>query len=199
MNNDIIKHYDMLIKEGNDSVLDTQPLQEYMNKWDGQVFLDELTLTNEKKVLEIGVGTGRLALRVAPFCKHFIGIDFSPGTVERAIKHLSANRNVSIICDDFMKHTFDEKFDVVYSSLTFMHIKDKQSAITRVSRILRPNGRFVLSIDKSQEENIDMENRRIKIFPDRPDDICGYIRNTGMLVQKIIETEFAYIIVATVA
>jgi ubiquinone/menaquinone biosynthesis C-methylase UbiE len=33
-----------------------------MDKWDGQVFIDELRLSSVKTVLEIGVGTGRLAL-----------------------------------------------------------------------------------------------------------------------------------------
>jgi ubiquinone/menaquinone biosynthesis C-methylase UbiE len=197
MHDNTIEHYDLLIKEGNDPVLDSQPLQKYMDKWDGQVFIDELNLTSDKTVLEIGVGTGRLALRVAPLCKYFTGIDFSPKTVERAINNLSANKNVSIVCADFMKYKFDAKFDVIYSSLTFMHIKEKQSTITEISRILKPNGRLVLSIDKSQDEYIDMEIRKIKIFPDNPKHICDYVQNAKMIVDKIIETEFAFIVVAT--
>lgn len=198
MNNNTIEHYDLLIKEGNDPLFDPQPLQDYMNKWDGQVFIDELNLTCEKTVLEIGVGTGRLALRVAPLCKSFVGIDFSPKTVERAITNLSANENVSIICADFMKYKFEDNFDIIYSSLTFMHIKEKQSAIKEISRILKPNGRLVLSIDKSQDEYIDMGIRKLKIFPDNLNVICDYIKNTRMIVDKIIETEFAFIIVAIV-
>lgn len=198
MHNNTIEHYELLIKEGNDPLFDPQPLQDYMNKWDGQVFIDELNLTCEKTVLEIGVGTGRLALRVAPLCKSFVGIDFSPKTVERAITNLSANENVSIICADFMKYKFEDNFDIIYSSLTFMHIKEKQSAIKEIFRILKPNGRLVLSIDKSQDEYIDMGIRKLKIFPDNPNDICDYIKNTRMIVDKIIETEFAFIIVAIV-
>ena len=34
------EHYDLLIDEGNDPVYDPMPLQEYMDKWDGQKFID---------------------------------------------------------------------------------------------------------------------------------------------------------------
>ena len=53
----IREHYDLLIEENNDPVYDPEPLKSYMDKWDGRVFLEELQLTSEKSVLEIGVGT----------------------------------------------------------------------------------------------------------------------------------------------
>lgn len=74
--NDVISHYDLLIDENNDPVYDAEPLKSYMNKWDGQQFIDSLQLSKEKSVLEIGVGTGRLAVRVAPECRKFFGMIF---------------------------------------------------------------------------------------------------------------------------
>ena len=85
-----------------------------------------MQLDKSKSVLEIGVGTGRLAIKVAPSCNRFIGIDISPKTIDRATKNLSSYRNIQLICDDFMSFAFDEQFDVIYSSLTFMHIEDKK-------------------------------------------------------------------------
>ena len=40
------------------------------------------------------------------------------------------------MCDDFLTYDFNEKFDVIYSSLTFMHIENKQEAINKVSSLL---------------------------------------------------------------
>ena len=88
--NQVIYHYDSLIDENNDPACDPKPAQEYMNKWDGQVFIDELELSTSKTVLEIGVGTGRLALKVCGKCKSFVGIDISPKTIERAKENLTA-------------------------------------------------------------------------------------------------------------
>lgn len=64
----VVEHYDKLIDDNNDSFNDPLPLQEYMNKWDGQLFIDSMCLTKEKRVLEVGVGTGRLAARVISCC-----------------------------------------------------------------------------------------------------------------------------------
>lgn len=191
------EHYDMLIDEGNDPVHDSNLLQGYMNKWDGGEFIDELELGKDKKVLEIGVGTGRLAKRVAPLCQAFTGVDISPKTIERAIANLRQLENVELRCAEFMEYEFQCPFDIIYSSLTFMHIKDKQEAIRKIATLLIENGRFVLSIDKNKNEYIDYGTRIIEIYPDDLDITKKCIEKSGLQVEKVIETEQAYIIVAT--
>ena len=192
----VSKHYDMLIDENNDPARDPEPLREYMDKWDGRQFIDSLQLTKEKSVLEIGVGTGRLAVRTAPNCREFFGIDLSSKTVKRAKENLKKQTNVTLVCCDFMSYEFGRKFDVIYSSLTFMHIKDKQAAINKVKTLLNFSGRFVLSIDKSQSDTIEYGTRKIKIHPDRKEDIAEYINQSGMSLIKVFETEFAEIFAA---
>lgn len=189
-------HYDSLIDDNNDPVNDPEPLKEYMDKWDGQQFIDSLKLSKEKSVLEIGVGTGRLALRVAPLCKKFCGIDISPKTIERAKENLKENKNTTLICDDFNEHEFYRKFDVIYSSLTFMHIKDKQKAISKVVSLLNDGGCFVLSIDKNQNYYIEYYSRKIHIYPDSAEKTAQHITNARLTVINQYETEFAYIFVA---
>lgn len=66
-----ITHYDLLIDENNDPVHDPEPLRAYMDKWDGPEFIRKMNLDSTKSVLEIGVGTGRLAVGVAPLCGAF--------------------------------------------------------------------------------------------------------------------------------
>ena len=195
-NDDVIRHYDLMIDENNDPVHDPEPLREYMDKWDGQQFIDLLQLTKEKSVLEIGVGTGRLAVRVAPECREFCGIDLSPKTVKRAKENLKEQTNVALICGDFMSYEFGRKFDVIYSSLTFMHIKDKQAPINKVKSLLNDGGRFVLSIDKNQSDTIDYGTRKIKIYPDNKEDIVKYITQSGMNLMKVFETDFAFVFIA---
>ncbi len=193
---DVKTHYDMLIDEGNDPVHDFAPLKEYMNKWDGDSFIQSMDLTKDKTALDIGVGTGRLALKVVPYCKSFYGIDISPKTIKRAKSNLSQFENIQLICDDFMTYDFKQRFDVIYSSLTFMHIENKQAAINKVSSLLNNTGIFVLSIDKSQSEYIDMSTRKIKVFPDTPDITSKYIELSGLTIIHQYETEFAFVFVS---
>lgn len=191
----VANHYDMLIEENNDPFHDPKPLQEYMDKWDGEPFLEALKLDKTKNVLEIGVGTGRLAVKTASLCKTLCGIDLSSKTIERAKENLCACDNIQLICADFISFSFDIRFDVIYSSLTFMHIKKKQKCINKIHSLLKSGGRFVLSIDKNQDKLIDYGTRKIEIYPDNPSDMQAYIKNAGFKLFEIIETEFAYIFV----
>lgn len=193
---DVKKHYDMLIDEDNDPFRDPPILQEYMNKWDGEIFLDALKLDKKKNVLEIGIGTGRIAAKTAPHCLNLTGIDISPKTVERAKDNLKDHPNISFICDDFYRHQFEDTFDIIYSSLTMMHFEDKKEVISKVDKLLNKNGIFCLSIDKDQSEYIDMQTRKIKIFPDTCENIVSLIEETDMTVSDVFETENAYIIVS---
>lgn len=194
----VSKHYDLLIDENNDPVHDPEPLRTYMDQWDGQPFMDALHLDKEKSVLEIGVGTGRLAVRAAPNCREFCGIDLSPKTIARAKENLKGYGNVTLICGDFMGYAFEQKFDVIYSSLTFMHIKDKQAAIRKAKTLLHDGGRFVLSIDKSQRNTIDYGTRKIRIYPDNQEDTLRYIRDSGMDLATLFETALATVFCCTI-
>lgn len=194
--NAVIAHYDLLIDEDNDPVHDEKPLRDYMDKWDGTYFTEQMCPNKRKSVLEIGVGTGRLAVRVSPLCGEFLGIDISPKTVARATENLAEHKNARLICADFLSYEFDRSFDVIYSSLTFMHIKEKAKAIDKVSELLNENGRFVLSIDKNSDEYIDMGTRKIKIYPDNADDISKCIRTSGLVLKNRYDTEFATIFTA---
>lgn len=195
--NEVAKHYDNLIDEGQDPVHDPKPLKEYMNKWDGQIFIDKMQLDKSKSVLEIGVGTGRIAVNVAPKCKDFTGIDISEKTIATAKKNIKSGlfKKPVLICADFLEYEFEKNFDVVYSSLTFMHINEKQKAFDMVSKILNPNGRFVLSIDKNRDEFIDMGAYKVKVYPDNETDIKEYAKNAQLKLIEEFETEFAFIFV----
>lgn len=193
---DVIQHYDLLVKENNDPVHDPKPLRDYMDKWDGQKFIDKMQLNKNKSVLEIGVGTGRLATRTAPLCGEFYGIDISPKTIAKAKNNLNKLKNVTLICADFLNYIFDQSFDVIYSSLTFMHIEEKYNAIKKAADLLNDEGLFVLSVDKNQSEYIDYGTRKIKVFPDDADTIADYITAVGLYISERYETEFANIFVA---
>lgn len=192
----VIEHYDLLIDDNNDPVHDPKPLQAYMDKWDGQDFIDKMNLDKDKSVLEIGIGTGRLAVRIAPLCGKFCGVDISPKTIERAKENLAEHDNVKLLCSDFLTLEIPHSFNVIFSSLTFMHIEEKQSAVNKVASLLKNGGRFVLSIDKNRDRFIDIGTRKIKVFPDTLEKMKTYITNSNLLLIEQYETEFAHILVA---
>ena len=193
---DVITHYDLLVDENNDPLRDPPVLQEYMSRWDGELFLESLELSNNKNVLEIGIGTGRIAVKVAPYCMRLTGIDISPKTIERAKENLKEYSNICFVCGDFNEYDFVETFDVIYSSLTMMHFKDKNQVISKVATLLNDGGIFCLSIDKNQSKYINMGTRKLKIYPDTPDNILSLINASSMDVVNVFETDTAFIIVS---
>ena len=171
---DIRSHYDLLIEENNDPFRDPPALRKYMESWDGQVFLDLMELDESKTVLEIGVGTGRLAIKTAGCCRWLTGIDISPKTIERARENLQHCLNIS---------------------LTMMHFQDKRSVIGKIHALLNCKGLLCLSIDKSRSEWIDMGSRRIRIYPDTKENIVTLAEQAGMKTKRITEIENAYLLV----
>ena len=195
MINDVIYHYDHLIDEGQDPVNDPPELQAYMRKWDGETFIKLLELNKEKNALEIGCGTGRLAVSVAPYVRSFCGIDISPKTIKIAKSHLQ-EFNVKLICDDFLICSFSEQFDLIYSSLTFMHIKNKYKAIEKIYNCLAKNGICVLSLDKNQNSILEYGTRQVRIYPDNPAEIMNILLNCGFQEIEKHEIDHAYLIKA---
>jgi len=193
---DIRQHYDLLIEENNDPARDPEPLRSYMDKWDGEAFLSLLELSPNKSALEIGVGTGRLALRTAPKLLHVTGIDLSPRTIERAAENLAHHDNIDLVCGDFLIHPLTGSFDVIYSSLTLMHMEDKHAFIKKAAQLLAPGGILVLSLDKSRDTYIDYGTRKLRIYPDDPENILAHMESCGLLPQDMVQTEFAWLVKA---
>ena len=102
--------------------------------------------------------------------------------------------NTKLQCADLMSWDFDNTFDVIYSSLTFMHIKQQQIFINKVCSLLNTNGRFILSIDKKQEKQIVFEDRKIQIYPDTLFVIIEYFKKANIKLLNCFEVEFAYIL-----
>ncbi|MBO5215750.1 MAG: class I SAM-dependent methyltransferase [Clostridia bacterium] len=192
---EVIKHYDKLIEENNDPVFDSPMLKEYMDGWDGQRFIDEMRLDRGKSVLEIGCGTGRLAVRVCPLVRSFTGVDISPKTVERAKENLNAF-SANVILGDFMTLEFKNSYDVIYSSLTFMHVIDKKSAIKKAYSLLKEGGIFALSVDLSQNTVLDYGSRKIALYPNNYDEIYKDFINCGFTILKAWKTDRAGVVIA---
>ena len=192
---DVKTHYDLLIGENNDPFRDPPVLRKYMESWDGQTFPDLMEPDQSKTVLETGIRTGRLAEKAARCCRHLTGIDISPKTIARAGENLQHCPNISLICDDFMEYPFQETFDVICSSLTMMHFQDKKQAIGEMSALLKSSGLLCLSIDKNQSEWIDTGSRKIRVYPDTPEETVALAEQAGLKTKWIVEAESAFLIV----
>lgn len=190
---DTLTHYEMLIDENNDPVHDSEILRLYMANWDGHLFYKALEVSTDKNVLEIGIGTGRVAKSVLQSgCKRFVGIDISPKTIQRAKENLKEYKNIDLLemnILDFNKT--NEPFDIVYSVLTFMHIDDKEKAFENIKELLKDNGYFILSVS-GDEEWLDYGQRKVKLYPQEVKYYISLLRKVGFKIDMAEQTVSNY-------
>jgi ubiquinone/menaquinone biosynthesis C-methylase UbiE len=110
-----------------------------------------LELAPNSKVLEIGCGSGRYALRVAETtgCS-ILGIDVNSFGVANA-NELARQRKLTSLarfeeCDVSKSLPFpDHDFDAVFANDVLCHIPERPHLFQELVRILKPGGRFLFS------------------------------------------------------
>ncbi len=95
-------------------------------------------LTTSSRVLEIGVGTGRIALPVAPHLRAYYGIDLARPMLERLLAKRSAEP-VYVVEGDVTRLPYpDAAFDAVIAVHVFHLIPAWRDVLREVARVMRP-------------------------------------------------------------
>ncbi len=102
----------------------------------------------DMEVLEIGCGTGSTAILHAPHVKHIQAIDVSSKMIEIARRKADADNIENIT---FQRSTVDDfgapdgSYDAVLALSVLHLLEDRNAAIAKVHRLLKPGGIFVSS------------------------------------------------------
>lgn len=100
-------------------------------------------------ILDVGCGTGLLSLKFleAANCT-VLGIDLSEAMIDiwkDKLEKLNLSSRVKTRLGDAVNLDFkDSTFDIIASTVTLHHIKDKQPTLNKIYKLLKPKGRFVL-------------------------------------------------------
>ncbi|NCQ60681.1 MAG: class I SAM-dependent methyltransferase [Myxococcales bacterium] len=106
-------------------------------------------------VLELGVGSGRVALAMAERGLEVVGVDLMPSMLERAKQRLAkapkaVRERVTLVRADLRRVRLNRRFGLVVAPFNvFMHLytrKDIERALSTVKAHLRPRGHFVFDV-----------------------------------------------------
>lgn len=112
---------------------------------DQQVARRELANLRCKSILELGCGTGKNTSFLASIGEQVQALDFSPGMIEKAKAKVSA-LNVTFEIADITRRwpASDRSHDLVVGNLVLEHIEHLDFIFAEASRVLLPDGRFLI-------------------------------------------------------
>jgi SAM-dependent methyltransferase len=117
-------------------------------------FYENLARIHDAPVLELGVGTGRLAVRLAAAGFRVVGLDSSAPMLERARENMRAasvsEKRLELVQAAMTDFDLVERFGlVVVAANTFQHLlttSEQRACLERAARHLVPGGVFAMSI-----------------------------------------------------
>jgi ubiquinone/menaquinone biosynthesis C-methylase UbiE len=99
-----------------------------------------------KDVLELGAGTGRIGLQIIPFVHSYMGIEFSPAMLEQFRQKLTSRHLPTTyvrLGDAMVIDLPDESVDVVFEHEVLMFVANPIKAVSESLRALRTGGTFI--------------------------------------------------------
>ena len=104
-------------------------------------------LTGRSRALELGIGTGRIALRLAALGTEVHGVDLSEAMVA-GLRRKPGGPGIPVAMDDFADFSLDARYDVVYVVFsTFFDLPTQDAQVQcfgSVARHLNAGGVFVI-------------------------------------------------------
>jgi ubiquinone/menaquinone biosynthesis C-methylase UbiE len=97
------------------------------------------------RLLDVGAGTGTLALSLASRSASVVGVDAAPRMVRQAALKRDGRETRFLIARSERLPFPDGTFDGAVASLTVHHWRDAASGIVEVARVLRAGGRFAIA------------------------------------------------------
>ena len=119
------------------------------------LILDNIPISNEMSVLEIGVGTGSTAELIIGKVKKFYRVDISKELIELLSAIYRNNNSVNFYCLDVCSDAFlGKRFDVIYSGDTLEHVKQPKGFFNFILRHLSFNGVAVVTFPNESQKSI---------------------------------------------
>ncbi|MHB8694095.1 MAG: class I SAM-dependent methyltransferase [Solirubrobacteraceae bacterium] len=150
------------------------------------------------RALDVGCGTGFLALRLAELGHTVTGVDFSPQMIERARdKADRAGLEIDFrVSDAVALDSAEETYDLLVARHVIWNLPDPERAVAEWLRVLRPGGRLLL-IEGRWADNEALQRSlarpRSRLLARAIDAAAAIVRRTGRSPAKLLSWKYGRI------
>ena len=165
--------------------------EKYLNSFEQDKLIPLLRDVEDKKVLDIGAGTGRLTMMLAKLGAEVTAVDVSKKMLEALNKKcVQAKLRVTTILGNAEKLAFENKtFNVVIAAFLIVHLKDLRKFFDEAYRVLKDGGTFVVTnINQKDPPLVKIKNGDILIesFYHRPEKIREILKSLAFGIAEEI-------------
>jgi len=157
----------------------------YLNSFEKGQVLKLLGDVSFKKVLDVGAGTGRLAIALAGKKAEVTALDVSSEMLRVLEKK---NGKIKTVVGEAESLPFPEQsFDLVIAAFLIVHLKDLAKFFDEVYRVLKPGGRFlVTNINQKRPPELSSKQGKIliKSYFHRPDKVRELLESLAFSIKK---------------
>lgn len=159
----------------------------YLDGFEQNKLLPFLGNLNDKKILDVGAGTGRLSLRLAEKGATVTALDISPEIIK--VLHRK-NHDLKVIVADAENLPFpNNTFDLVTATFLIVHLKNLKYFFNEAYRVLKPSGVLALT-NINQKRPPELETGREKIIIEsyyhRPEKVIVDLKSLSFSIIKNI-------------
>ena len=162
------------------------------DNWFWKAFYHPHLFTEDKTVLDIGCGNGNNEGWISKRVKKVYGVDISEEVIKKAKERFKKINNVLFYVNDGEHLDFEEnKFDLIFSIITFIHIPKENAKIyfKECERVLKKGGLFLFQIP---ERNIPYAEIRMRggttkvshFFYKNLEEIKSLFKNTNFSIEE---------------
>ena len=143
-------------------------------------------INNNSTILDVGCGDGTLCFKLSS-CNKVVGIDTSEDSINNAIQNNTYD-NVSFINDDYLKHNFNNKFDVIIFVASIHHM-NMEEALIKAQSLLNKNGKIIIVGLAKPSTIIDKIIELLRVIPSF---IISVIKRNKSSEELNIETNYNF-------
>jgi len=180
-----------------------EKLDEWYSKYYDPENIEVKTIEKEvdiknKKILEIGCGTGRITRQIAKKAKEVIAIDHNKEIIKYCKKKYKKLKNVNFLYEDIEKLKIkSQDFDIIISGwVGIYYAKNIEILIKNLYKLLNKNGKLIIIEAYHESEYIKILNiikPRESKNKEKQEQLRTILYNTFLdLKEKIITTKYTF-------